>query len=106
MNITIVISNVLKWKLRPGSNGTLAFDEAELCSDFLILDRKFKTKTTKTTFKLFIVRSFYIHYQKCKGKRVIQKVSVLIEEKFEVYQNQCIAFGALEDHYIGKSKYT
>ena len=84
------------------------FDEAELCSDFLILDRKFK-KTTYLQQKqhlFFIVHSFYINYQKYKGKRVIQKVSVFIGEKFEVYQNQCIAFGALEDHYIGKSKYT
>ena len=65
------------------------FDEAELCSDFLILDRNFNKRHTykKATFKLLIVRSFYINYQKCKGKRVIQKVSVLIEEKFEVYQN-------------------
>ena len=65
------------------------FDEAELCSDFLILDWNFNKRHTykKATFKLFIVHSFYINYQKCKGKRVIQKVSVLIEEKFEVYQN-------------------
>ena len=65
------------------------FDEAELCSDFLILDRNFKQTTywQQTQHLLFIVRSFYINYQKCKGKRVIQKVSVLIEEKFKVYQN-------------------
>ena len=65
------------------------FDEAELCSDFLILDRNFKQTTylQQTQHLLFIFRSFYINYQKCKGKRVIQKVSVLIEEKFKVYQN-------------------
>ena len=53
------------------------FDEAELCSDFLILDRNFKQTTylQQTQHLLFIVRSF------------IQKVSVLIEEKFKVYQN-------------------
>lgn len=65
------------------------FDEAELCSDFLISDRNFKQTTylQQTQHLLFIVRSFYINYQKCKGKRVIQKVSVLIEEKLKVYQN-------------------
>ena len=67
------------------------FDEAELCSDFLILDWNFNKRHTYNKsniyYLLFIVRSFYINYQKCKGKRVIQKVSILIEENFKVHQN-------------------
>ena len=65
------------------------FDEVGFSSDFLILDRKFNQTTYLQNQQqlLFIVRSFYINYQKCEGKRVIQKVSVLTEEKFEVYRN-------------------